>query len=118
MEGGCHAWVSEDYVSLHLDVNIDFTRNSILISYGIKTEAPVALSYSTVVPRDKVRLEFLIAELNDLDVIACKIVNAYFNAPCKEKIWFKVGTECGDHQGKVMILVRDLYVIKRPGASW
>ena len=44
--------------------------------------------------------------------------NAYLNAPCKENIWFKEGTEFGEHRGKFIILVRALYGIKTSGASW
>ena len=49
--------------------------------------------------------------------MACDIRNAYLNEPCKEKIWFKAGAECGEHQWKVMILVRALYGLKTSGAS-
>ena len=65
------------------DVNMDFTRKSIFMVDGSKTEAPVALTYSIVVSRDSVLLSLLIAELNDLDVMACDIGNAYLNAPFK-----------------------------------
>ena len=59
------------------------------------TETPVALCYSSVVSRDIVCIAFLVAALNDLDVFSCDIGNAYLNAPCKEKIWFEAGLECG-----------------------
>ena len=55
------------------DVKMDFTWKSIFVANGIRTEAPVSLTYSIVVSRDSVRLSFLIAELNDLDVMACDI---------------------------------------------
>ena len=43
----------------------------------------------------------------------------YLNAPCKERIWFVAGAECGSHlRGKVMKLVRALYGLKSSGASW
>jgi hypothetical protein len=42
-------------------------------------------TYSSVVSRDSVRLFFLLAAINDLDVLACGIQNAYINAATKEK---------------------------------
>jgi hypothetical protein len=52
-------------------------------------------------------------------MFACDIGNAYLNAPCKEKIWFEAGIECGRNaSGKAMILCRALYGLKSSGASW
>ena len=69
---------------------------------GAMTEALVVLTFSSVVSRDSVQLAFLITALNDLDVMSCDIENAYFylSAPCKEKIWFMAGAECGENRGK------------------
>jgi hypothetical protein len=50
--------------------------------------------------------------------MACDLENAYLNAPCKEKIWFVGGIECGEDQGKVLVLVRALYGLKSAGSSW
>jgi hypothetical protein len=60
----------------------------------------------------------LIAALNGLDIMSCDLDNAYLNAKCKEKIWFKGGIECGANQGKVLIVVCALYGLKSAGASW
>ena len=98
---------------------MDFTRKARFVANGSTTEAPVALCYSSVVSRDSVRLAFLIAALNELEVFACDIGNAYLNAPCQEKIWFKAGIECGQSaRGKVMKCFRALYGLKSSGASW
>ena len=71
------------------------------------------------VQRCCVRIALLVAALNDLDVFSCDISNAYLNVPCKEKIWFEAGLECGTSmKGKVMKLVRALYGLKSSGASW
>ena len=100
------------------DLKMNITLNYRFVDNGNKNEAPVALTNSSVISRDSIRLEFLIAALNDLYVMACDIRNVYLNAPCKENIWFKVGAECGEHQGKVMILVRALYGLKTSGLPW
>ena len=60
----------------------------------------------------------MIAALNDLDVMACDIGSAYINAPFEDIILFKAGSECGEKQGKVVILLQSLYGIKTSGASW
>ena len=60
------------------------------------TEAPASMTYLSVVSRDSVRLGFLLAALNGVDMLACDLENAYLNAPCREKIWFEGGRECGE----------------------
>ena len=99
-------------IKCHLvfDVKMDFTRKARFVAGGHMTDTPVGLCYSSVVSRDSVRIAFTVAALNDLDIMACDIGNAYLNAPCREKIWFEAGIECGQSmKGKVMKLVRALY---------
>jgi hypothetical protein len=82
------------------------------------TQPAASVTYSSVVSRDSVRLAFLLATLNGLDVLLGVIGNAYLNAPCREKIWFQAGRECGSDMGKVMIITRALYGLRKSGASW
>jgi hypothetical protein len=82
------------------------------------TETPASITYSSVVSRDSVRLAYLIAALNDLEIIACDVGNAYLNAPCREKVWFVARPEFGSRQGMVVRIVRALYGLKSSGASW
>ncbi len=56
-----------------------------------------------------VQLAFLFAGMNDLDDLAGDITNAYLNALCREKIWFKGGTETDEDRGKVLIVTRELW---------
>jgi hypothetical protein len=100
------------------DIKMDFTRKARFVAGGHLTEAPTSITYSSVVSRDSVRLAFLIAGLNDLDITACDIGNAYLNAPCREKIWFLGGGEAGDDRGKVLVVTRALYGLRSSGASW
>ncbi len=90
----------------------DLTRKARFVAGGHKTEAPSSITYSSVVSRDSVRIAFLIAALNDLSIEACDVSNAYLNAPCRERIWFESGAECGEDRGKVMIKKRALYGLK------
>ena len=82
------------------------------------TETPSSLTYSSVVSRDSVKIAFLIAALNEIDIITCDIGNAYLNAECHERIRFVAGPECGECCGMVCKLVRALYGLKSSGAAW
>jgi len=73
-EIGCH---------IVFDIKMDFTRKARFVAGGHVTEAPAAMTYSSVVSRESVRLGFMITALNDLDIMACDLENAYLNAPCK-----------------------------------
>ncbi len=76
------------------------------------------MTYLSVVSRDSVRLGFMPAALNRLDMMACDLENVYLNAPCMEKIWFEGGLKCGSNKGKVCVVVHALYSLKLAGASW
>ena len=58
-----------------------FTRKATYVRGGHKADPPTLITYLSVVARDTVRIAFLIAALNDLDVMSCDIGNAYLNAP-------------------------------------
>jgi hypothetical protein len=71
------------------------------------------------VSRESIKIAFLVAALNNLDLMSCDIGNAYLNATCREKIWFVAGAECSpDLHGCVCKLVRALYGLKLSGAAW
>ena len=102
-------------ISCHLilDVKIDFTREARFVTNGYTTDAPVALCYLSAVSRDSVRITLLVGALNDLDIFACDIGNAYLDAPCQERICFEAEVECGrEMKGQVMELCRALYGLK------
>ena len=82
------------------------------------TETPKCMTYSSVVGRETVRIALTIAALNDLQVKAGDVMNAYVTAPCREKIWTVLGKEFGIDQGKKSIVVRALYEIKSSGAAF
>ena len=50
-----------------------FKRKARMVADGHRTEAPTALTYSSVVSRDSVRIALTIAALNDLKVLMCDI---------------------------------------------
>ena len=63
-------------------------------------------------------IAFLIATLNDLEIFAADVGNAYLNAPCREKIYTRAGKAFGSDEGSIMIIVRALYGLKTSGAAW
>lgn len=87
------------------DKKMDFTYKARFVAGGHMTEAPNLLTYLSVVSRESVKTVFLIAALNDLNVMSCYISNAYLNAPCHEKIWFVAEPECRDLAGTPCKLV-------------
>jgi hypothetical protein len=59
-----------------------------------------------------------IAALNDLEVKAADILNAYIPAPTKEKVWRALGPKFGSDAGKSTIIVRTLYGLKSACAAF
>jgi Reverse transcriptase (RNA-dependent DNA polymerase) len=100
------------------NVKIDFMLKARLVARGHLTDPPTTLTYSSVVPRESVRLAFLIAALNDLNILVADIGNAYINAMTKEKVYTAAGKEFGDCAGQTIIITRALYGLKSSGAVW
>ena len=89
-----------------------------MVAGGHQTVTPAALTYASVVSRDSVRIALLAASLNDLEVKAADIQNAYLTAKCREKIFMHAGQEFGSDCGKLFIIVRALYGLKSSGAAF
>ena len=107
-------------IECHLvfDVRFDLTRKARYVGGGHRTSVPASMTYSSVVSRDSVRIMFLVAALNGLDVKMCDIGNAYLNAETRERLWFQAGPEWGDKENSPVIIVRALYGLKSSGAEW
>ena len=102
-----------------MDIKADFSRKIRFCADGHKLEQTSAPTYASVVSRESVRILFTIASLNDLDVMAADISNAYLNAPCAEKLWITCGPEFGPAiQGRIAILEKALYGLASAGRSW
>jgi hypothetical protein len=99
------AYVGFQEIRCHMifDVKMDLTRKlGLRCRRTFDRDAGKYHLTRSVVSRDSVRLAFLIAALNDLEIIACDVGNAYRNAPCREKVWFVAGPEFGSRQGMVV----------------
>lgn len=107
-------------ITCHLifDVKFDLTRKARYVGGGHVTSVPAAQSYSSVVSRDSVRIMFLVAALNDLNIKMCDIGNAYLNAETRERVYFIAGPEWGSKAGLPVVIVRALYGLKSSGAEW
>jgi hypothetical protein len=98
------------------DIKLDgFRWKARLVAGGHQTEPPESvLTYTSIVSRETVWIAFTIAMLNDLQIKASDVQNAYLTAPCAEKIYTVLGSDAG----KMAIVVRALYGLKSAGASF
>ena len=100
------------------DVKMDFTRKARFVANGSRTP-DLENTYAGVVSRETVRIAFVYAALNELDVIAGDIQNAYLTAPSSEKYWTICGPEFGPElQGSKALIVRALYGTKCAGRDF
>ncbi|GFH49007.1 hypothetical protein CTEN210_05483 [Chaetoceros tenuissimus] len=101
-----------------IKMNGKFTHKARLVAGGHVTDPPSAITYSSVVSHDSVRIALTIASLNDLDLFACGVESAYLCADCLEEFWCVASSEFGSDEGKVLLIVRALYGLKSSGAAW
>ena len=60
----------------------NFRRKARLVGGGHQTVTPASITYLSVVSRNSVRIALTVVALNDLDILACYIQNAYLTAKC------------------------------------
>jgi hypothetical protein len=121
LEEGENVPVGSKWIPFHMifDIKCDFTRKARFVAGGHWTDAPNSITYSSIVTRDSVRIGFLIAALNDLDILAAEVGNAYLQAPAREKVHTTAGPGFGPSNiGKTVIIVRAMYGLKSSGATW
>ena len=83
------------------------------------TDNPKAMTYSSFLSRDTIRIILTIAALNDLDVHFFYTGNAYLNAYVYDKVWSYASSEFGpDCAGCVTVPVKALYGLNFSGASF
>ena len=109
--------IGNDYksVGFHMvfGIKMDFTRKARLVADGHKVPDPAVSTYSGVVSRESVRIAFTYAALNELDIMAADIGNAYLQAPTSGKYYTKLGPEFGpDYEGRIAYIVQAAYGLK------
>lgn len=107
-------------IACHLvfDVKMDLPRKARYVPGGHLTDPPSSMTYASVVSRDSVTIAFLISALNDLDILAGDIQNAYLHANTKEKLYFYAGKEWKTDEGTPVVIVRALYGLKSSALMW
>ena len=109
-------------VSGHIifDVKMDYTRKARWVLNGHLTPDATDIStYAGVVSRESKRIALTYAALNDLDVIAADIRNAYLQAPSSRKDFIICGIEFGlENVGKKALIRRALYGGKTAGRDF
>ena len=81
--------------------------------------SPIVKTYASIFSQERVRISFLLAALNDCEIIAGNIRNAYPYARTIEKILYRAGLECGPTvKGQVCVIVRALYGIMTSANAW
>jgi len=113
--------IGSQWIPCHMvfGIKVDFTRKARFVAGGHKAEAPKSITYSGVVSRDSIRIAFLLAALNEVDILAANIGNAYLNADCREKVHTTLGIEFGQNMvGKTVVICKALYGLKSSAAAW
>lgn len=109
-EIGCH---------IIFDVKMSLERKARFVANGNETDTPSALTYCSNVQRESIRLGFLLAHLNELDILTADIQGAYLHGKCVEKIGFRCGIEFGSERHECYaIIVKGLYGLRSAGATW
>ena len=100
-------------------VKMDGTRKARFVGSGFVCDPPKSITYASVVSRDSVRIAFVLAALNDLDIQSCDVEGAYLQAKSREKLHTICGPEFGpEFEGRTAVIVRALYGTKSAGFSW
>ena len=101
------------------DVKFDGRRKCRLVAGGHRTpDVPPEEVYSGVVSMDTIRMVFVIAALNGLDVCAADISTAFLYGKTREKVYVIAGPEFGDLAGRPMIIDKGLYGLKSSAARF
>ena len=101
------------------DVKMDFTCNTRWVLDGHKTPDAEGSTYVSVVSRESIRIVFLYAALNGLDVFSADISNAYLQAPSSRKDYVICGAEFAiENIGRVGFIHWALYGGKTAGKDF
>ena len=121
LDEGAHAPHGWKQVTRHLvwDVKMDFTRKARWVLDGHKTSDPIGSTYGGVLSRESVHIALTYGALNDLDVFAADIQNAYLQAPSSQKDYIICSPEFGvENIGRTALIHRALYGGKAAGRDF
>jgi len=100
------------------DVKFDLRRKARLVAGGNHTDPSKEDIFSGVVGMETVRLGFLIAAMNRLDICAADIGNAFLYGRTHEKVYIMAGKEFGSDSGQAFIIDKGLYGLQLSSARF
>ena len=86
-----------------------------LVANGHLTDIPVESVYSGVISLCSLRMVVFLAELNNQELWAADVGNAYLESETKEKNYIVAGPEFGERQGHILIIKKALYGLRTSG---
>lgn len=106
------------YIPVHFvfDVKVDGRHKARLCAGGDHTNPDTSEVFSSVVSIENVRMLFLLADLNNLQIVAADISNAYLHAYTREKVWTTL--KHGRYQNKCMQINKAQYGLCTSAARW
>jgi hypothetical protein len=117
----CHKSDGWQFAPMHMIFDVkqqDMRYKARLVMGGHVIDSSAYNTYSLVIENLSVRLVFLAAAHQGLDIMTGDIANAFPTAPCAEKVWSKCGPEFGAQEGSIVILKRALYGLKTASRSY
>jgi hypothetical protein len=100
------------------DVKFDLRRKARLVAGGNFTDPPKEDVYSGVVSMDMIRLGFMLAKMNNLQICTADIGNAFLYGKTSEKCYIIAGPEFGEFQGQKLIIHKGLYGLRTSAARF
>jgi hypothetical protein len=101
------------------DVKFNGRRKCRLVAGGNMTTPSKESVFSGVVDISSVHLGFLLDALNDLQICATDIGNAFLYGRTREKVYIRAGKEFGEHTfGKILIIDKSLYGLRTSSARF
>ena len=64
------------------DIKMDLTRKARICARGDQIDTPPSATYASVVTRESIRIGFVLASLNNLNILSAGVSGAYLNASC------------------------------------
>ncbi len=89
-----------------------------LVAGGHLTDTPIDSVYSSVVSLRGIRILVFLGELNECEVWATDIGNAYLEAYTKEKVYIIAGPEFEELEGHTLVISKALYGLCSSGLRW
>jgi hypothetical protein len=111
LEEGERVPIGYTWIPFHMifDVKCDLTRKACYVAGGHWMQPSSQLTYFSVVTRDSIRIAFLIAALNELEILAADIGNAYLQAPAREQVHTTAGPEFGPSRVGQTVIIETLH---------